>query len=103
MGIALSAMGDAHAQTPPTVQKVNGKGYDGTHLALVDSSAPLFTLAVTTEKGPGVDRMQIVDVDRSGKTFLTQSIEFEGANPKTYVFSNSAAKQSGKLTVTPTD
>ena len=101
--VALCAPDGARAQDPPTVRTVSGKAYEGEHLGPVDSSAPLYTLSVTTERGPGVDRVQVVDFDRSGRSFFAQSIDFDGASPKAYAFSNSVAQQAGKLTVTPTE
>jgi hypothetical protein len=102
-GAALCAPDGARAQDPPTVRTVSGKAYEGEHLALVDSSTPLYTLSVTIEKSPGVDRMQVVDFDRSGANFFTQTIDFDGASPKGYAFSNSVANQTGKLTVSSTE
>jgi hypothetical protein len=102
-GVAFSASDVAHALDPPTTRTISGKVYEGEHLALADSSPLLYTLAVTFEKGPLVDRMQVVDIDRSGKTFLTQTVDFDGPSPKAYAFSNPVAKQAGKLTVTPTE
>jgi hypothetical protein len=102
-GVALCVADGTRAQEPPTVRTVSGKAYEGEHLALVDSSTPLYTLSVTTEKSPGVDRMQVVDFDRNGRSFFTQTVNFDGASPKAYTFSNSVANQTGKLTVTPTE
>jgi hypothetical protein len=102
-GIALCASDGARAQDPPTVRTVQGTAYEGEHLALVDSSTPLYTLSVTTEQGLGVDRIQVIDFDRSGQSFVTQTIDFDGAAPKAYTFSNPVASQAGKLTVTPTE
>jgi hypothetical protein len=101
--VSLCASEGAHAQDPPTVRTVSGTAYEGEHLALVDSTTPLYTLSVTIERGPVVDRMAVVDFDRSGRTFFTQTVDFDGASPKAYTFSNSVANQSGKLTVTPTE
>jgi hypothetical protein len=102
-GVALCTPDAARALDPPTVRTVAGKAYEGEHLALVDSSTPLYTLSLTTEKSPGVDRMKVVDVDRSGRTFCTQTVDFDGASPKDYTFSYPSANQAGKLTVTPTE
>jgi hypothetical protein len=102
-GFALCASGGAHAEDSSPVRTVSGVAYEGQHLALVDASTPLYSLSVTTERSPGVDRMQVVDVDRGGRTFFTQTIEFDGPSPKGYSFSNSITNQAGKLIVTPTE
>jgi hypothetical protein len=100
-GFAICAPDGAQAQSEPPLRTVSGRAYEGQHLAPVDSATPLYTLSVTTQKGAGVDRIQIIDFDH-GRTFFTQTIDFDGTSPKSYAFSNSVAKQTGKLTVTPT-
>jgi hypothetical protein len=102
-GVALCTPDGASAQDPPTLRTVSGKAYEGEHLALVDSSPPLYTLSLTTEKSPGVDRMRVVDFDSKGRSFCTQTVDFDGGSPKAYTFSNPIANQTGKLTVTPTE
>jgi hypothetical protein len=66
-GLALYAQEDARAQEPPMVRTISGKVYEGEHLGLVDSSSPLYTLSVTTQKGPGLDRMQVVDLRNTSR------------------------------------
>jgi hypothetical protein len=102
-GFAICTPGGANAESASPLSTVSGRAYEGQHLAPVDSSTPLYTLSVTTQKGAGVDRIQIIDVDRNGRSFFTQTIDFDGASPKSYAFSNSVARQAGKLIVTPTE
>jgi hypothetical protein len=102
-GAALCAPEAARAQDSSGLRTVAGMAYEGEHLALVDSSTPLYTLSLTTERSAGVDRMQVVDRDRSGRGFCTQTVDFAGGSPKGYTFSNPGANQTGRLTVTPTE
>ena len=64
---------------------------------------PLYSVSLTSEKGAGIDRLRFISTDRRGQAFFTQTVEFEGDTPKAYSFSNTAAKQEGKLSVTPNE
>ncbi len=55
VALGFCAPNGARAEEPPTQTTISGKAYEGEHLALVDSSAPLYTLTLTTKKGSGVD------------------------------------------------
>src|SRR5262245_26378829 len=100
--LSVMAIGSAApAEDAMTTQTRTGTAYEGEHLALADHPAPLYSVAFTTEKGAGVDRVRTVNTDRSGHPFFTQTVDFDGDSPEAYTFSNLAAKQEGKLTVTP--
>jgi hypothetical protein len=103
MAVALCTAVGARADEAPSETNVSGKVYEGEHLALVDSSPPLYDLTLTTKKGSGVDHEQIVDVDPKGNRFCTQTLDFDGDVPKAYTLSNTVTGQAGKLTVTPSE
>src|SRR5262249_36217253 len=74
--------------------------YDGEPFSGSNWPEPLYSITVTTEKGPSTDRLRFVSVDRHGRQFLTQTIDFDGESPRAYVFANSVMRQEGKLSVT---
>jgi hypothetical protein len=84
-------------------QTVSGKAYEGEHLSGSGWPEPLYSVSLTSEKGSGIDRVQIVNMDHRGRPFFTHTIDFDGECPKAYSFSNTASKQEGKVTVTPTE
>src|SRR5262249_14001522 len=43
------------------------------------------------------------DFDSKGRSFCTQTVDFNGGSPTAYTFSNPIANQTGKLTVTTTE
>jgi hypothetical protein len=81
----------------------SGKAYEGEHLSGSAFPEPLYSISLVTERGAGVDRLRLVNTDRRGRPFFTQTVELEGESPKAYVFANSAAQQTGKLSVTSTE
>jgi len=82
---------------------ISGKAYDGEHLSSTSWPEPLYSVSLTSEKGAGIDRLRFISTDRRGQAFFTQTVEFEGDTPKAYSFSNTAARQEGKLSVTPNE
>jgi hypothetical protein len=84
-------------------QTMSGKAYEGEHLSGARWPEPIYSVSLVTEKGPGLDRLRVVDTDPSGRQFSTQTVDFDGDSPKAYVFSNVASNQAGRLSVTPNE
>jgi hypothetical protein len=84
-------------------QTRSGKVYDGEYLSGSSFPEALYSISLVTETGNGVDRLRSFNTDRRGRQFFVQTVDFDGATPKAYTFSNVAAKQDGKLTVTATE
>src|SRR5262249_16413258 len=84
-------------------QTRSGKAYEGEHLSGSGFPAPLYSISLVTERGAGIDRLRTINSDRQGRQFFTQTVDFDGEVPKAYTFSNTVAKQEGKLSVTATE
>ena len=86
--------------TPVRTQTVSGKAYKGEHLSGSNWPEPIYSVSLVSEKGPGIDRLRITNTDPRGRLFFTHTVDFESDSPTAYTFSNTAAKQEGKLAVT---
>ena len=98
VGIAASIHGAVAAaeDTPVQTQTVSGKAYDGDLLSGSSWPAALYSIKLVTEKGPGLDRLSSVSIDPHGRSFFSQTVDFDGDSPKAYTFSNAALGQAGK-------
>jgi hypothetical protein len=97
--VAIALADDLSVRT----QTRSGKAYEGEHLSGSNWPAPLYFVSLVTEKGPGVDRLRTSSTDPRGRSFFSQTVDFDGDSPKAYAFSNSVVGQEGKLTVTPSE
>lgn len=79
---------------------LSGLACQGEHFSDFDSTKPLYSLRIVTEKGKKVDRLSLTDTDNDGKPFSVQTVDFENEVPKTFVSTNRLLKEENKMTVT---
>jgi len=80
-----------------------GKVYEGEHLSDEALPQPIYSVRLTVEKSPGLDRIRVTDIDKEDNPFHEQTVDLDGDMPKTFSFYNHLLDQKGSLTVTPTE